>query len=116
MFNVSVLIILSSLGFGELRLGFELQGQGVDAVAFTRWLWAVIKDVAEVGIAVTAQYFHAAHAHFRILLGFYVGARGGVPEAWPARTAVEFGVGLEERLPAVHAVVGTRSFGMQVLA
>src|SRR4051812_30152290 len=83
----------------------EFQRCGIDAVAQARGLRAVLEHVAQVGVALLAQHFGAAHAIALVLLGCDVFGRGGLPEARPARTGLELLVGAEQLDAAAAAAI-----------
>jgi hypothetical protein len=83
---------------GGLFLGLcfaELEGDGVDAVALACGARAVVEDVAEVGSAVVACDFGAAHPEEVVVFGGDVLIGDGLEEAGPACAGLEFGVGAE---------------------
>src|ERR1700727_909495 len=89
---------------GHCRLlRLELQRRRVDAVAQARGAGAVLEHMAEMAVALRAQYLGADHAvaDVAFLVDMAFRRRGG--EAWPAATGVEFGVGLEQGLAAAGA-------------
>src|SRR5690606_20537486 len=84
----------------SLRL--ELERHAVHAVALAGRLRAVVEDMAEMAAAARAMHLGADHAEAVI--------RGGGnrilarrPEAGPAATGVELGVGIEQHLAAAGA-------------
>jgi hypothetical protein len=74
----------NSLPFLRLGCAFKGQGKRVNTVALTRGPGAVGKDMAQVGITLTAQYFYSVHTVTAV--GFEANILGGFgrPEAGPA--------------------------------
>ncbi len=68
--------------------------------------------MAEMGPAVGTEDFGAIDAEGRVHFGCDVLCVCGVPEAWPAGTGVEFGVGVEQFMAAIGANV--HAFGVIV--
>jgi hypothetical protein len=91
--------------FLERFFGFEVQGQGVDAIALAGGFWAVGENVAKVCLAVAANHFGADHAVGFIDNGFYFALGEDIVKAGPAGSRVEFGFGGEEVLAAGYTAV-----------
>jgi hypothetical protein len=91
--------------FLERFFGFEVQGQGVDAVALASWFRTVWENVAKVSLAVATNHFRADHAVGFIDYGFYLALGEDIVKAGPAGSGVEFGLGGEEVLAAGHTAI-----------
>lgn len=91
--------------FLECVFGFEVQGQGVDAIALAAWFWAIWENVAKVGFAVAANHLGTNHAMGFIHNGFYLALGEDIVKAGPAGAGVEFGLGREEVLAAGHTAI-----------
>src|SRR4051794_36288313 len=89
------LLLFTVRSLCALRLLVELERRRVDAVAQARRLRPVLEDVAQVGIAVAAHHFRAAHpeAVVRLLGDVLPGYR--LVEAGPARARFELGIRAE---------------------
>src|SRR5438094_6281871 len=81
-------------GINLLRLKVEYSA--VDAIAQTGGLRPVGEDVAQVTLAVGAMHLCAAHAMAGVGAGLDRPLLGGI-KARPARAAVIFGAGFEQR-------------------
>src|SRR5437016_3356679 len=83
----------------------ELQGDAVHAVAKARGHGTIVEDVAEMPSAPAAMHFRADHEELAVGRG-PDRALDGVPEAGPARAAVELRVRGEKRQVAARAEIG----------
>src|SRR3989440_3521170 len=106
----------SSRSNPESLFGLQLQRSRIDAVAQSGWARAILKDMAEVTVALRAEHFGADHAMADVALFVDVVLRSRRRKARPAAAGVEFGVGLEQRLPAARADIGARSLLVLVFA
>src|SRR5437763_9042988 len=106
----------SSRSNPESLFGLQLQRSRIDAVAQSGWARAILKDMAEVTVALRAEHFGADHAMADVALFVDVVLRSRRRKARPAAAGVEFGVGLEPRLPAARADIGARSLLVLVFA
>ena len=94
----------------------KLQRGGVHAEAGTAGLWAVWKNMSEMGIAMGANDLVANHAMAGIAVhGDALGIKGS-PETRPSGARLEFGFRAEERLPTTNAVVGALSFAVPIFS
>ena len=84
---------------------FKGQGEGVDAVAQAVRRWAIVKDMAEVGMAMAAEHFRAYHVVAAIFLLGQLGCGHWLAEAGPAATGIELVTCVEQRLMAADAVI-----------
>jgi len=96
--------------------GFELQTDGVDAVAQAGGRWAVFEDVAQVGVAAGAGHFGADHAVAAVLVLFHRFGCHGSGETGPAGTRVELVPAVEKRRTAAYAVIDAVTFEIVIFA
>ncbi len=75
-----------------LILCYQFNRYGINAVAQAGWRWAIVEDVAEVGIAAPAGDLGAPHAERVVLVFGDHLARRGFVETRPAATGMELGV------------------------
>src|SRR5262249_6561433 len=83
----------------------EVQRCRVDAVALAGRFRAVLEDVAEVGVTAAAQRLGADHGPAPVALRGDVFRADRLVEARPTGPRIEFGRGIEQRLPAADADV-----------
>jgi len=91
---------------------YEAQRRRVHAVAPARRLWAIVEDVAEVGVAFCAGDGSADHTEARVAQLGDIFCRNGLPETGPSGAGIEFGSGIEQRVIATDAAV--EAFVMQI--
>lgn len=84
------------------------QRHSVDAVAQSRRLGAIRKDMTQMRVTDAASRFHATHTMAAIHVVSHYARRQGLAEAGPAGAAVELGVGIEQWRIAAHAAIATR--------
>ena len=94
----------------------QIQGHGVNAIAQAGGLWTVFKDMTEVGVALAALYFHAAHSVAAIVVGFDEFFLGWSGKAGPAAAGIKFGFRAKQWLTTTHASVRAGRSGGFVLA
>lgn len=82
----------------------EVERDAVHAVALAGRLGAVVENVAEMTATAAAMDFGPSHKKATVSLVFDRCFERR-PEARPSGSAIEFGVGSEERLAATGAVV-----------
>src|ERR1700750_351532 len=90
--------------FGELLL-LEGQRSTVDAVAHSRGLWTVGKEMAEVGSAGRARHLDALHPVRVVFVSLDRFGRDGKPEARPSAARLELLVRGEQGSVTGSAVV-----------
>ena len=103
---------LRSEGQRDLCRFDEAQRGRVHAVAEASRLWAVVEDVAEVGVAFCAGDGGADEAESCIPDFGYVFSGDGRPETGPSGAGFELGVGTEQRIVTTDAAV--ESLVMQI--
>ena len=95
---------------------FEIKRSGVDAIAEAGGAGAVGEDVAEVGVALGAAHFDAAHA----VAGVFDGAQGGVRHRFevtrPAAAGIELRGRVEQGRGAADAAVDAVLVVVPILA
>lgn len=84
---------------------FQIERDGVDAIAQARRSRAVVENVPQVGVATGAGDFNAAHAKTQVFVLVDASGVNGVKKAGPAAVRVEFLIRAKEFRLATHAAV-----------
>src|SRR6185369_10229020 len=105
------------LGWRLLRLGYQFQGDRVDAVALVgRGRVALaFEDVPEVAVAGAAEHLDPLHAHRAVFAQQHRVRIGRVVERRPATVALELRVAAEQLGTARAALVDAGGLGVGVL-
>lgn len=69
----------------------QLQRGGVDAIAFSCWLWPVRKYMAQMCSALFAAYFHTYHAVTGVGMSNNVVRLMWLPKTRPTRAGIKLG-------------------------
>jgi hypothetical protein len=94
----------------------ELERSRIDTVAFMCGRWAITEDMAQMGIALSAQYLHTAHAMTRIQLRNNTFLPHRRPKTGPASAGVEFRIGTEQWRPAAHTMIDPAIFAIVIFS
>src|SRR6476619_3795232 len=89
----------------KLFFFIEFERSGINAIAQIGRLGPIIENMAQVGIALGAQCFGAAHEKTVVFLGLDVFCSDRRPEAGPACARIEFRVRAKQLVAAAGASV-----------
>src|SRR6202158_6392826 len=94
--------------------GHELQRASIHAIALSRRIRPIVKDMTEMGLASGAAHLRPAHEHRAILLLGNGALRGRGIKARPAAAGIVLGVGSEKRISAAHADIHAFAFFIEI--
>lgn len=95
---------------------FQFERRRIDAVAQALGLRAIREDMAEVAVALLAEYFGALHAVAVVRCFRDAGLFDGAGEAWPAATRIVFVGRCEQRCATACAAIGAFVVAIPVFA
>src|SRR5664279_5620448 len=88
----------------------------IDAKAQSGGFWAVLENMAEVGVAIGAAHFDAIHAELVLVAVFEHIFADRLPEAGPAGAGFELGFRIEQRRATAHAAVDAEVMAIPIFA
>jgi cytoskeletal protein CcmA (bactofilin family) len=92
----------------------EIQGRRIHAIAQPGGRRPILKHMSQMRVALGAANFGPHHAELRIPMLHQVAGLPGFVETRPARPGIEFGLGIEQRRAAAHAVIHSRLFRVPI--
>ena len=95
---------------------FQIERYGIDTKSISCWLWAVLKDMAQMRITPCTHNLGANHSILGVLLILDIVFVDWLPKARPARTGIIFCVGAEQFIAATGAAIDTIVFAVCVFA
>jgi len=103
------------LFIGRVHVGFEIQRNGIHAIALVGGRRTIIENVSQMRVASAARNLRACHTVGlvdRVLRGTLANV---FEETRPTATAVKFRIGAKQRITTHRAVIGADNFIFVVL-